>query len=263
MGLQFPSAAPLLSFTLSIAQNSAHSNTITLAFTTHTYSCSQHIHIRVHNTHAHMRAPNLISLSFRLMHCHPFPSQRRVSCAGQTYEGGIRVPGIARWPGVLPAGKVLHEPVTALDLLPTFLSLANASTPQDRIIDGADVSDMLAHPHNASRSDKLIWHYCGRNVTAARNGRYKIHFATQIWATDQRPSPLCTECCPYSPFAFNGTGGSLCPCDEANLEKHDPPLVFDMLEGESTVVLQAVQICAHMSTSASHKTLPWAAAPYR
>ncbi|EGD77599.1 steroid sulfatase [Salpingoeca rosetta] len=154
---------------------------------------------------------------------------------GQTYEGGIRVPGIARWPGVIPAGTVLHEAVTTLDLMPTFAALADTTAPTDRIIDGANVWEMMVHPHNATRPDPIIWHYCGHNVTAARNGRYKLHFATQIWASDARPTPLCIECCPYSPLSFNGTGGSLCPCDAEHLQRHDPPLIFDMLTdpGES------------------------------
>ena len=90
--------------------------------------------------------------------------------AGQTFEGGIRVPGIARWPGVFPAGAVLHEAVSMLDLMPTFLSVMGAQEPQDRIIDGEDVMELLKHPHNTTGRSSILWHYCGHNVTAGAKG---------------------------------------------------------------------------------------------
>jgi hypothetical protein len=73
-----------------------------------------------------------------------------------------------------------------------------------------------------------MWHYCGYNVTAARHGALKFHFATSIWTSDARPSPKCIQCCPYGPTAFNGTGGSLCDCNAKDLRFHDPPLIFNM-----------------------------------
>lgn len=48
------------------------------------------------------------------------------------WEGGIRVPGIVRWPGVLPAGRVIHEPTSLMDVFPTVVELAGGQVPQDR-----------------------------------------------------------------------------------------------------------------------------------
>ena len=48
------------------------------------------------------------------------------------WEGGIRVPGIFRWPGVLPAGHVIHEPTSLMDVFPTVVHLAGGQVPQDR-----------------------------------------------------------------------------------------------------------------------------------
>ena len=48
------------------------------------------------------------------------------------WEGGIRVPGIFRWPGVLPAGHVIHEPTSLMDVFPTVVQLAGGQVPQDR-----------------------------------------------------------------------------------------------------------------------------------
>ena len=48
------------------------------------------------------------------------------------WEGGIRVPGIFRWPGVLPAGRVIHEPTSLMDVFPTVVELGGGHVPQDR-----------------------------------------------------------------------------------------------------------------------------------
>ena len=69
-----------------------------------------------------------------------------LSSPGQTYEGGIRVPAIARWPGVIPAGVVTDEAAETLDLFPTFLSLAGVPLPTDRVIDGLNITELLINP---------------------------------------------------------------------------------------------------------------------
>lgn len=48
------------------------------------------------------------------------------------WEGGIRVPGVFRWPGVLPAGTVIDEPTSLMDIYPTVVHLAGGILPQDR-----------------------------------------------------------------------------------------------------------------------------------
>src|SRR6185295_14368744 len=54
------------------------------------------------------------------------------------YEGGIRVPFVARWPERLPAGRVISSPASSLDVVPTFVKLAGGRLPSDRILDGVD-----------------------------------------------------------------------------------------------------------------------------
>lgn len=56
----------------------------------------------------------------------------RAAGKSTNWEGGIRIPGIFRWPGVLPAGKVIDEPTSNMDIFPTVLNLAGASIPSDR-----------------------------------------------------------------------------------------------------------------------------------
>jgi arylsulfatase A len=59
------------------------------------------------------------------------------------YEGGIRVPGIARWPGKIKAASTSDVPIIGSDLFPTMLALGGAKPPSDRVIDGVDVLPVL------------------------------------------------------------------------------------------------------------------------
>lgn len=76
------------------------------------------------------------------------------------HEGGIRVPGMVRWPGRVPAGKTVEVPVIGSDLLPTVLSLTgvDAAPLGGRVLDGADVSKVLAgSAKSVERSQPLFW----------------------------------------------------------------------------------------------------------
>ena len=54
------------------------------------------------------------------------------------FDGGMHVPMIMNWPGVIPKGKVVHEVGSHLDLMPTIAKLAGATLPADRTLDGSD-----------------------------------------------------------------------------------------------------------------------------
>jgi arylsulfatase A len=74
------------------------------------------------------------------------------------YEGGIRVPGIARWPGRIKAGCTCDVPVIGSDLFPTVLGLAGAKPPTDRVIDGVDVLPVLTgKAASVERKVPLYW----------------------------------------------------------------------------------------------------------
>ena len=92
---------------------------------------------------------------------------------GQTWEGGIRVPLIARWPGVIPPEHVSDEPAVILDLFPTVLGAAGIPIPTDRPIDGKDIMPLLTSkaksPHDAIYSMK------GNALCTVRSGEWKLH----------------------------------------------------------------------------------------
>ncbi|MCA9056973.1 MAG: sulfatase [Planctomycetaceae bacterium] len=95
---------------------------------------------------------------------------------GRTWEGGLRVPLIARMPGVISAGVVNREPVGTIDILPTVCGLASVPVPQDRVIDGRDLLPLLKNadekgPHEA------VFGMRGSRLAVIRSGRWKLHVA--------------------------------------------------------------------------------------
>ncbi len=94
---------------------------------------------------------------------------------GTTWEGGQRVPCIMRWPGQIPADSVVAEMATAMDLLPTFAAICRADAPNDRIIDGSDISTLVGLPGDPPDADRAFFYIGGANIEAVRVGRWKLH----------------------------------------------------------------------------------------
>ncbi|MCC6487180.1 MAG: sulfatase [Candidatus Hydrogenedentes bacterium] len=100
---------------------------------------------------------------------------------GTTYEGGMRVPGIMRWKGRIPAGSVCHELASTIDVLPTFATLAGASVPNDRIIDGKDILPLMLGEPGAATPHEAFFYYSGLNLMAVRSGKWKLKLETPLW----------------------------------------------------------------------------------
>jgi len=92
-----------------------------------------------------------------------------------TWEGGMRSPFIARWPGGIPAGAVCREPVMEIDLLPSIARLLGAALPAHPI-DGLDIGALLAGAGNRTPHEALYF-YAGEELQAVRSGDWKLHFA--------------------------------------------------------------------------------------
>lgn len=74
------------------------------------------------------------------------------------YEGGIRVPGIARFPGKIAPGVVNDTPVMGTDLFPTVLNLCGAKSPNDRVLDGTDLGPiLLGKSETLTRARPMYW----------------------------------------------------------------------------------------------------------
>ena len=103
-----------------------------------------------------------------------------------TFEGGVRVPFIARWPGRVPTGQVCDEPVMEIDLLPTVAGLTGAKPPE-RKIDGHNMLDLLEGRPNAKSPHEALYFYGGSELQAIRSGEWKLHFPHPYITVDGEP----------------------------------------------------------------------------
>ncbi|KAK5867535.1 hypothetical protein PBY51_012013 [Eleginops maclovinus] len=129
---------------------------------------------------------------------------------GTTYEGGMREPAIAFWPGTISPG-VTHEMASTLDILPTMARLAGAKLPQVKL-DGVDMTDILINQAKGKRETMMFYPTDPSEMYglfALRLGKYKAHFYTR-GATHSGTTP--DQDCPV--FAV--------------LKAHDPPLLFNL-----------------------------------
>ena len=100
---------------------------------------------------------------------------------GTTYEGGLRVPFIARYPDKLPRGGICREVATIMDVFATFLSLANIPLPYGRVIDGKNMLPLLQGKGESQHES--FFYFSGDRLMAVRSKQYKLHFyvCTENW----------------------------------------------------------------------------------
>jgi len=125
---------------------------------------------------------------------------------GSTWEGGVREPAFAYWPGVISPQTRSSEVVSSLDLFPTLSALANVALP-DRVYDGKDMSQVLFD--KGPSKHEFLWLYGGASQNqpqACRHGKWKAH-----WQTGP------------------GLGG----CAGCQKKTYDPPLLFNIEEDPS------------------------------
>ncbi|XP_054749201.2 arylsulfatase A-like [Lytechinus pictus] len=135
---------------------------------------------------------------------------------GTTYEGGVRVPGIARWPGRINPGRTI-ELASQIDLLPTIANITGATLPEV-LLDGVDMSPILFEGKKSLRED-YIYYPVNANpkigIYAVRWHQYKAHYYTQ----------------------GAGTSGSFNHDKDcrptANRTSHNPPLLYDLHQDAS------------------------------
>lgn len=120
---------------------------------------------------------------------------------GSTWEGGMREPALAWWPGKVPAGRVERSLACSMDLFSTCLALAGAEPPADRPIDGKSLVPVLLGHGSSGRES--FFYYRDTQLYAVRKGPWKLHFITKS-AYGRDPA-----------------------------EKHDPPLLFQLAHDPS------------------------------
>jgi arylsulfatase A-like enzyme len=136
---------------------------------------------------------------------------------GSTWEGGMRVPAIAWWPGKIKAGVVNTNLTCMLDLFPTAVKLSGGELPNDRPIDGMDVS---ANWLNGARvPERAFFFYRGTKLFAVRKGGWKLHLLTQQGYGQPEPSTH------NPPLLYNL---NVDPGEKFDLANNNPALVEDL-----------------------------------
>jgi arylsulfatase A len=127
---------------------------------------------------------------------------------GGTFEGGVREPTVAWWPGKISAGTSSDATAANFDLLPTFVKLAGSKIPTDNKIDGQDLSPLLLGRTKTS-PHKAHFYFSGNALQAVRSGPWKLAVAPQSEGLG-KPAPSQAE---FRPTLYN--------LDSDIAEKHD------------------------------------------
>ncbi len=119
------------------------------------------------------------------------------SAKTSAWEGGPRVPCVMRAPGKIPAGITCSEVASTLDILPTFATLAGGRVPDDRVIDGHDISGLMHGEPGAKSQTQAFFYYQHTHLQAVRAGRWKLHLPhaaispwSPRWANQIAPEDL-------------------------------------------------------------------------
>jgi arylsulfatase A-like enzyme len=152
---------------------------------------------------------------------------------GQAFEGGHRVPFIARAPGLISPGSTCGAPTVNLDLFPTCLSAAGLALPTDRVIDGRDITSLLTGASSRSPHDFLYLYHHGE-LEGLRSGDWKYFRSTSHYTwpmpTNKKLGSLANHTSGPLPLLHDL---SMDPGEAYNLAESHPEVV-DRLEAAMT-----------------------------
>jgi arylsulfatase len=152
---------------------------------------------------------------------------------GMTTEGGMRVPGLARLPGVIPAGRVNRGFASVLDILPTFSAMAGLPMPANPL-DGQDIRPMLQGTREAVERTQPFLYFEGWDAQCSRLGKWKLHFARRndfIYS----PSPVGgVKTLPLNPPELYNL--ELDPDESYDVAPENPQVTQDLLRRTETML---------------------------
>ncbi|MBL9122782.1 MAG: sulfatase [Planctomycetaceae bacterium] len=116
---------------------------------------------------------------------------------GTCWDGGVREPFLARWPGKIPPGSVCHEPAMTIDILPTVAGLVGARLPAHKI-DGLDIWPLLSGAAGAkSPHDSFYFYFADNELQAVMRGKWKLQLAHQYRTLGGKPGGQGGQPAPY------------------------------------------------------------------
>ncbi len=135
---------------------------------------------------------------------------------GQTYEGGLRVPCIVRWPNQVKADRRTAETACTMDLFATIAHLAGAELPSDRVIDGKNIFPLLQGEKESPREE--FFYFRGKNLEAVRRGPWKLRMSRSHRLDLDKGDPL-------TPELFNL---DIDPAEQYNFAEREPEIVEEL-----------------------------------
>lgn len=91
-----------------------------------------------------------------------------------SFDGGLQVPFIARWPGKIGAGRTCKQNAGVIDVLPTICRLAGAKLPDDRVMDGKDIWPLMTED-GATSPHEALFSMSAAQLATVRSGQWKLH----------------------------------------------------------------------------------------
>ena len=167
---------------------------------------------------------------------------------GAYYEGGIREPTIARWPGVIEPGSHCDVPITNVDFYPTFLDVAGLEKPKNHPLDGESLLPLFKGESKLNR-EAVFWHFPGyldrpvtrgrdrvfrtRPVTVIHKGDWKLHLYHEEWQLDGGKEKLATNHA-VELYNLDEDPGERKDLSNTNVEKRDE-LLNDLLQWKDAI----------------------------
>lgn len=137
---------------------------------------------------------------------------------GTCWEGGMRVPFIAQWNGVIKPSQVISSMATTMDIYTTIINMTKGAVPTDRVVDGKDIMPMLTN--KADKVGDEFFYYDAAQLFAVRKGPWKLHLKT----TDVGNGNITVH---VAPMLFNLETD---PSEVHNVAKDNPEIVKQLRE---------------------------------
>lgn len=148
---------------------------------------------------------------------------------GSTLEGGMRVPCVMRFPGLIRAASTCRSLATVMDLLPTIAGLAGTQPPQDRDIDGRNIIPLLKNPASPSPYEFFLYYYTSE-LQAVRSGYWKLHVPHKVrTVAETLPNPDGFNEAQYLPMELSLFDLRNDLKEEVNLVQYYPEVVQRLL----------------------------------